>query len=264
MTQSVLSVLKCYHSVCHQHHLFSQKSSDLWLAFWQLQGIQLFLYLDDGLGIAPSAEIASTDSAIVRTTLGQAGFAEQEEKCQWVPTKSLTWLGFTIDLNNFTLFIPREKLVTTRASVISLLSQQYSTPKRLAQCAGKLVSLSLIAYRLSLLRTKSFYRDIESQRTKGGNKFWFNKFRYSSATRRDLMFWSFYLNVIKPRPITTYSIPQIFVLSDASATGGAAFLAQNNFSSHLDPTRSPPNFPDEILTKTTFRCQFCSSLSVVF
>jgi hypothetical protein len=53
---------------------------------WGAQGYQVFLYLDDGLIIAPTREACQEASDVVRADLAAAGVCEAQEKCVWTPT----------------------------------------------------------------------------------------------------------------------------------------------------------------------------------
>jgi hypothetical protein len=70
---------------------------------WGAQGIQAWLYLDDGLVVAPDYESWSRAVAVVRGDLRRAGVCESREKCVWEPAQLITWLGIIIDLKSYSL-----------------------------------------------------------------------------------------------------------------------------------------------------------------
>ena len=72
------------------------------------QGIHIVVFLDDGLGEAPS--LLCSHSTIVKSDLVSSGFVPNYEKSIWAPSQVLDWLGFTIDLFQGLLFVPGLKL----------------------------------------------------------------------------------------------------------------------------------------------------------
>ena len=68
------------------------------VAYWRQQGIHIVVYLDDGLGEAPSYQVALDYSTKVKSDLLHSGFVPNSEKSIWVPNLVLDWLGITIDL----------------------------------------------------------------------------------------------------------------------------------------------------------------------
>ena len=62
--------------------------------------MQIILYLDDGIATANTLEKAETDSARVRKDLIEFGFLIAEEKSDWLPKSTVTWLGHEFDFKN--------------------------------------------------------------------------------------------------------------------------------------------------------------------
>jgi hypothetical protein len=56
---------------------------------WRANSIPVLLYLDDGLIIARSADLAAKYACIIKTDLTDAGFIINELKSHWVPTQTL-------------------------------------------------------------------------------------------------------------------------------------------------------------------------------
>lgn len=68
---------------------------------WRAEGINVAMYLDDGLIWASSKNECLTASHRIRQDLQNAGSQVSEEKCQWNPVFELTWLGYVINLENY-------------------------------------------------------------------------------------------------------------------------------------------------------------------
>ena len=52
---------------------------------WRSFGVQICVYLDDGIGTETTQEKAKVNSAFVKETLARAGFVTNEEKSVWEP-----------------------------------------------------------------------------------------------------------------------------------------------------------------------------------
>ena len=78
---------------------------------WRSQGFKAVLYLDDGIIISDSQEAAFENVITVRKDLKDAGFIVNEQKSQWLPSKSLIWLGFVLDSERNVISIPQHKVI---------------------------------------------------------------------------------------------------------------------------------------------------------
>ena len=72
--------------------------------YWQSQGLQTVLYLDDRIVAVSSKEDAVKASYQVRQDLIDAGLVKHTEKCNWFPSQKITWLGFHLDLEQVDIF----------------------------------------------------------------------------------------------------------------------------------------------------------------
>ena len=87
------------------------------VAYWRQQGIHIVVYLDGGLGEAPSYQVALDHSTKVKSDLVHSGFVPNSEKSIWVPTLVIDWLGFTIDLFQGLLFILGKKIKSVLSDI---------------------------------------------------------------------------------------------------------------------------------------------------
>ena len=69
------------------------------VSHWHQNGIKIAVYLDDGFGLGHSLEEVNVQSNKVRDTLELSGFLANKEKSVWKPSRCLTWLGVTLDLD---------------------------------------------------------------------------------------------------------------------------------------------------------------------
>ena len=80
------------------------------IRYWRGRGLRAVLYLDDGIVAVKGKERAIQESERVQSELLEAGLIVNNVKSHWVPTKSLIWLGFQIDLQDGRLTIPNQKV----------------------------------------------------------------------------------------------------------------------------------------------------------
>jgi hypothetical protein len=79
--------------------------------FWRQNGINIVLYLDDGLGIGSSLRDCSQNSVFVRQSLIDAGFWINEDKSIFTPVQSLEWLCIVWNSLDYSLSIPDRRIV---------------------------------------------------------------------------------------------------------------------------------------------------------
>jgi hypothetical protein len=84
---------------------------------WGAMGFLVFLYLDDGLIIAPGREACETAVDWLSVDLSAAGVCKTKEKCVWSPTQVITWLGVSIELDNFSLSVTEKRLASAERSL---------------------------------------------------------------------------------------------------------------------------------------------------
>ena len=94
------------------------------VAYWRQQGIHIVIYLHDGLGEAPSYQVALDHSTKVKSDLLHSGFVPNSEKSIWVPTLVINWLGFTIDFFQGLLFIPGKKMKRVLSDINLMLERK--------------------------------------------------------------------------------------------------------------------------------------------
>jgi len=65
-------------------------------------------------------EAARQASCIVRNNLQRSGLVVHVEKSIWIPSQSMTWLGFDLDLNQGVVSVPTYKTETLRKQLAGL------------------------------------------------------------------------------------------------------------------------------------------------
>ena len=173
-----------------------------WTKRWRSLGLHCFLYLDDGLCICPTREEVEFFSPIVRKDLERAGILEQTQKCVWDPTQAVVWLGFEINLKDYTLSVPNQKIFKA-LEAIRQACQYNSSPRKLLKAVGILISLAPILGNTAMICTKPLYAEIlektnptskNSPRNK--RQKWDKPLSLSQAAKDCLQFWESNLDSI--------------------------------------------------------------------
>ena len=73
-------------------HIFT-KICRVMVKYWRCNGVQIVLYIDDGLGVAHTQELCERNARCIKGSLEKAGWVINEEKSRWDPSKRTTWLG---------------------------------------------------------------------------------------------------------------------------------------------------------------------------
>ena len=124
----------------------------LLVSMWHKESIKIAVYLDDG--IANTYEKASRHSQTTKNTLGLAGLVANNEKSERNPSKRLTWLGVTVDLNNNTYQITEERISSLLNSFLCVLKSPYTSARKLSRIAGKIVSTKFVLKNIIRLKTR--------------------------------------------------------------------------------------------------------------
>jgi Reverse transcriptase (RNA-dependent DNA polymerase) len=77
-------------------YIFTKLTRPL-IKYWRAHGLNVFIYIDDGLSVCSSRAQALRASAQVRLDLKQAGFVVSEKNSHWDPAGRIQWLGFVVD-----------------------------------------------------------------------------------------------------------------------------------------------------------------------
>jgi hypothetical protein len=193
-------------------------------------GIKSVIYLDDGIGTHRDRISAQKQADIARKELANFGWKDQPEKSTWLVVQELTWLGFIINLKNYELSIPSEKLAHAVSLVNFGLSKKYLSARTYAKIAGTIMSLRPVLGNSCLLFTRHLYAEIQAT---VDSKSWNARFLPSESLIKELCFWVDFLPNSKPKSLHKVHLPPDRVLfSDASAHAGAVCFESLSLKAH--------------------------------
>ena len=76
---------------------------------WRNKGLKVVLYIDDGICVGATKQATSHAAKMIRQDLTRAGFVINEEKSDFEPRQRVTWLGFSLDLNQGNISVPEQR-----------------------------------------------------------------------------------------------------------------------------------------------------------
>ena len=121
-------------------------------------GIRIFIYLDDILVMASSAELCLKSAQFVVDTLISLGFYIHIDKCVVVPSQNFFFLGFLWDTRTMTCSLPLEKLENIQSTCQKVLGSKWLCLWDLHVLQGLMAS---VVPAVPLARAK--YRGIQAQ-----------------------------------------------------------------------------------------------------
>ena len=150
---------------------------------WRGQGIQVVLYLDNGIAAVKGQESANRVSEQIQQDLARAGFIVNEAKSQWTPTRSVIWLGFQINLALGQLTVSEAKLQSLLGQIHKAKENQSIPARVLASVIGKIIAMSLALGPVTRLMTCSLYAVLNSRLS------WWQQLTLSVEAKDELVFW---------------------------------------------------------------------------
>ena len=182
------------------------------------EGKSIVVYLDDGIGFAPTFSEALAASEAIKEDFHRSGFVPNVQKSVWVPAKSIDWLGYEIDLKSGTFCVPQRRISSIKQEIKST-STGITTARSLARIVGKIMSASsLVLGNVANVMTKYLHFCIESRFA------WDSMVIISAEARSELDFWKDNLDTVNVGAIGVRKECSRIVYSDASSTGYGGYL----------------------------------------
>ena len=81
----------------------------------------------------------------------------------WKPTKTISWLGISVNLNKGCLYVSKELISNLLETVEYITNNSYISARTLAKLAGKIISTKFVSGDITQLKTRFTYQCIESR-----------------------------------------------------------------------------------------------------
>ena len=111
------------------------------MKLWRSMGIRSFVYIDDFIGVFRSVEEADMMAPQMGSHMEQAGFMINEEKSNWVPSKSLSWLGFSFNSSSMRIYVDNPKIENALKLCETISMKKTVSPRQVAAVVGKIISM---------------------------------------------------------------------------------------------------------------------------
>jgi hypothetical protein len=105
---------------------------------WRKRGIQVFIYLDDILLVAPTQIILQNHLNTVVRDLIKSGFKINVKKSTLQPTQIVNHLGFQLNFQEGKLQVPPQKIKTVKKELGKMVKKDYMSKRQLAAILGQI------------------------------------------------------------------------------------------------------------------------------
>ena len=174
----------------------------------------MVLYLDDGIVAVEGKERAEQESERVQSELLEAGLIVNNTKSCWVPTKSLIWLGFQVNLQEGRLTLPDQKVKSLTRLMQQAKDSRSIPATALARKTGKIISMALALGPVTRLMTRSLYTVLNARRS------WCQHLLLTADAIEKLSFWLEHIDKFngqniwpKASAVRVVYVPSAFVTS---------------------------------------------------
>ena len=193
---------------------------------WRSRGINIIMYLDDGIATSSNIESTKYIANKVRSDLYEFGFIVSEEKSDWEPKQVIEWLGITFDLIESKLYLNQDKRKDIKDTIQTILDKVSShvSARYFASIVGKIQSCSPAIGHHTSLMTKYCHMCIESKRH------WDAYIYISDQAKNELKFWLDNIDILNGQPFIKKYTYTAEVCSDASEAGYGGCITDHDGS----------------------------------
>ena len=193
------------------------------IKFLRDQGLKVIMYLDDGIGGSKEIGNAHLCSITVQKVLKSAGFLIAEEKCNWVPSLSVTWLGLVWNMEKGVVYVTEKrvnKLLDTLQVITNKIGQGEIkvTARFLASIIGQIISMQGAIGPVVRLRTRSMYVCLLTRAS------WNAPIVLNSEAVTEVVFWKENTAILNGRELNIVQQYSNIVYTDASGTGYGGYV----------------------------------------
>ena len=187
---------------------------------WRSIGLATIKFLDDGICFCESEEDARQASMHIRSDLFKAGGFWSVKKSQWVPAKSIEWLGVMWDSNDRSIAAAPHRITKIKETTSQLLSLDSCKVKTLASFTGQVISLLEIVGNCCRLTTRC------SQIAIASAPHWDASVSLSPQIKEEVKFWLEHIEKLNKKSFLEEKAPMTLnvIASDASDSGCGSLL----------------------------------------
>lgn len=188
------------------------------MEFLRSKGFISVIYLDDFLLIARTKKECIQNLKITKKLLIRLGFILNTKKCQLIPSKQCTFLGFVLDSKDYSIYLTQEKRVKIFNLTKNLCKLESSKIRDVAKLIGTLIS-ACPGVKYGWLYTKQLERE-KFLALKISNDNYDAKMKITHRMKKDLHWWI--KNVAHVKNSIRDNVYKCEIFTDASLTGWGA------------------------------------------
>lgn len=211
-------------------YIFTKLTRSL-VKHWRREGLNAFIYIDDGILVFKNIGDAQKFGKSVREDIEKAGFVINEEKSHWVPSQRALWLGFTADSAVLKMFVPPNKTQQlTKLSRALLNGQTEATARNLAQFCGQVISMELAIGPLAQLMSR-----FSARLCADSAPFWDRAVTLDARVKAELRFWLENIDAVNGYVIGDLAGYTVTCYSDASDSGYGGYCVEHPETAVREP-----------------------------
>lgn len=201
-------------------YIFTKVTRPL-IAKWRSEGKLVLTFLDDGLGCASDYEKALLLSNEVKQDLLLSGFIPNANKCVWLPTQVLHFLGAILNSKDGIIMVSEERINKAKLTASQLLHDlkvhRRAPVRKVASLVGQVISMTIVIGHVTQIMTRYLSIDILHSLS------WDSYICLSQESIKQIKFWIEQLDNVNSRNIFQSQICSRVVYSDASSLGFAGY-----------------------------------------
>ena len=187
---------------------------------WRSLGLAAIKFLDDGICICETKELAIWASDHIRKDLLSAGAFWSVKKSQWDPMQVCEWLGLIWDAKTFSIKAAPHRVKKIKETAQALLSNSSCHVRQLASFVGQINSMSIVTGNCSSLTTR------RSQIAIAAAKSWDQFVSISCIMKEEIEFWGSNIDILNIKTCGSIAPPVCLnvIATDASDSGCGAII----------------------------------------
>ena len=150
---------------------------------WRAQGICITIFLDDGMDMENSLELASGNGKIIKSDIWSFGFVPIDEKSVWEPIQIITWLGLTWNGALGTIQLAPHRVTKLLSTLREVFRQEQISARNLASVVVQIISTGPVTGNLSQIVSRHCQMSIATSSE------WDIPFTLDRYCQSELRFW---------------------------------------------------------------------------
>ena len=150
---------------------------------WRAQGICVTTFVDDGMDMENSIDIARGNEKFIQSDIWSSGFVANDQKSVWEPIQIITWLGLTWNGVLGTIKIATYRVTKLLSILCEVLRQEKITARNLASVVGQIISTGPVTGNLYQIMSR------HCQVSTAASSEWDMPFTLDRYCQSELRFW---------------------------------------------------------------------------